>query len=220
MRRIAPVVALAVTIAACGGGSGANTTPATATTTTTAGTTTTESEVPETTTPPAPETTTAPDDSSGARFAITEVSFGSIAKVVITNVGSEAGSLGGHWLCQAPSYHELPDVELAPGQSAAISGGGDIFEPPAGAIAIEDPAKIGSLNASGGEVALFLGADFADPDDIVSYVEWGNAGHQRSVAAVGAGIWPEGGFVETTEDTGAILATLIPATEPDHWTSG
>ena len=65
------------------------------------------------------------------------VSLGDLGQVVIQNVGGEAGSLGGLWLCQRPLYYEFPDVVLQPGESAAVSVGGNIFVPPPGAIAIE-----------------------------------------------------------------------------------
>jgi hypothetical protein len=222
MRKAALLTAFVLVVAACGGSSEADTTTSPVVPTTTAAVTpTTETPPPDTTSPAVPDpTTTESSTSSDVRFVITSVSLGTLSKVVIENIGGEVGSLGGHWLCQAPSYYELPDVELAPGQAAAISTGGDIFVPPPDAIAIDEIASIGILRSTGGEVALYFGADFSSSDDILSYVEWGSPRHTRSVPAVAAGIWPDGGFVPTTEDTGAILATQIPATDPTHWTSG
>jgi hypothetical protein len=114
------------------------------------------------------------------------------------------------------------DVELQPGELAAVevTGRDEIFGPPTFAIAIEGIADIGTFDPTSGEVGLYLGNDFDNPDAIVSHVEWGSSGHGRSGTAVAAQIWPDGGFVETSELTGAILATLIPPTDPEHWTSG
>lgn len=221
MRRLAAPTVLILALAACGG-STAETTTSTAPTDTSApeAATTTTSAPPEPTVTTLESTTDVPADASGAMFAITMVSLGDLGQVVVQNVGSEAGSLAGFWLCQRPSYYEFPDVELAPGASAAVSVGGDLFAPPPGAIAIEGVADIGPFDPTDGEVGLYLDDTFGNPDAIVSYVEWGRSGHGRSETAVSAQIWPDGGFVETTEATGAILATVIPPTEPAHWTSG
>jgi hypothetical protein len=148
------------------------------------------------------------------------VSLGVLGKVVIQNVGGEAGSIGGLWLCQRPSYYEFPDIVLQPGESAAVSVGGDIFVPPPDAIVIEGIAAIGPFDPASGEVGLYSKRAFEDPSAILSYVEWGNSGHGRSATAVSAGIWPDGGFVPTTADSGAILATTIPSTDPTHWIGG
>lgn len=222
MRKLAAPTVLILALAACGGSTAETTTSAAPTDTSAPeGATTTTSASPEPTTATTPESTTnVPADSSGAAFAISMVSLGDLGQVVVQNVGSEAGSLAGFWLCQRPSYYEFPDVELAPGASAAVSVGGDIFAPPPGAIAIEGVAGIGPFDPTDGEVGLYLDDTFGNPDAIVSYVEWGRSGHGRSETAVSAQIWPDGGFVETSEATGAILATVIPPTEPAHWTSG
>ncbi len=223
MGKLARSTVLILVVAACGG----STTDSTSTTASSV--TTAEAAAATTTVRPAPTTSVAPDAtittaapvvSSGAKFAITMVSLGVLGQVVVQNVGDEPGSLAGHWLCQRPSYYEFPDVELQPGESAAVSVGGDIFVPPPGAIAIEGVAAIGPFDPGNGEVGLYLGNAFSNSDAILSYVEWGSSGHGRSEVAVGAGIWPEGGFVPSTADTGAILATVIPSTDPSHWTSG
>ena len=230
MRTLAGTAALILTLTACGGSTTDTTTSAApaVTTSSAAATTTSASADPTTstaaTTSTAPESTTkAPTESSGARFAITRVGLGVLGQVVIQNVGSEAGSLAGYWLCQKPAYYAFPDVELQPGEMAAISvtGRDDIFDPPSDAIAIDGIAELGEFNPASGEVGLYLGDNFASPDAIISYVEWGSSsGHGRSETAVAAGIWPDGGFVETTDETGAILATTIPPTDPADWFNG
>lgn len=222
MRKLAAPTVLILALAACGGSTAETTTSAAPIDTTApVAATTTTSASPEPTTATTPESTTnAPVVSPGATFAITMISLGDLGQVVVQNVGNEPGSLGGFWLCQRPSYYEFPDVEVQPGESAAVSVGGDIFVPPPGAIAIEGVAGIGPLDPTDGEVGLYLDDAFGNPDAIVSYVEWGRSGHGRSETAVSAKIWPDGGFVETSEATGAILAAVIPPTEPAHWTSG
>lgn len=193
------------------------------TTTTTAGTPTTTVPDAVTTSTAAPSTTetgpttTAEMVDADAQFVISSVSFGTGAMVVITNVGSEAGSLAGHFLCQRPNYWAIPDIEVPAGQSLAIGAGGSVLIPPPGALTLDDQAAIGQLSAGGGEVALYDSNSFGSSDSILSYVEWGSAGHQRSSVAIAAGIWPSGGFVATTTDNTVILANSLPATEPGNW---
>ena len=104
--------------------------------------------------------------------------------VIITNVGDASGNLEGHFLCQRPSYAQLPDLELGPGESVAISLGGDVFLPPPGVKTIDAAVFVGNLDAAGGEMGLYLDQSFGDADSIVAYVEWGSTGHGRSETAV------------------------------------
>ncbi len=212
------LIVLALVAAACGGGA----TPATPTAGapgTEAGTTTASTTTEATTTTTEPTTTTeaAP---GGAVFAIATVTFGQAPMVVITNVGDTSGNLEGHWLCQRPNYGRIGDVELAPGESAAISLGGEVFVPPPGAKTVDISQGVGTLDPASGELGLYSAGDFGNPDAIVAYVEWGKAGHGRTATAVQAGVWTSGGFVTTGDDTALISATEFPATGPDAWTSG
>lgn len=190
------------------------------TTTTTPAPTSTLSPTTTSTTEPSPTTTTeAPPPPDGApAFAITQVSFGEGAFAQITNVGTAVGDPGGHWLCQRPVYFEIPSVELGPGQSVWISVEGDDLQFVGDVVGVIDAGgRIGSLSVTSGEMALYTSNDFSNPDAIVDYVEWGTAGHGRSSVAVSAAIWPEGGFVATTEDTIAITAGLIDVDDPAAW---
>ena len=150
---------------------------------------------------------------------ISSVTFGSERMVVITNIGESSGSLAGHFLCQRPAYWAFPDVEVAPGQSLAVSAGGNTFDAPPGALTLDEQASLGGLFASDGELGLYDSNSFGSSSSILSYVEWGSSGHGRSSVAVSAGIWPSGAFVETTPDSSSIAATTLPATEPTFWES-
>ena len=66
--------------------------------------------------------------------------------------------------------------------------------------------QFGPLTIDEGEIGLYNGNGFSDPDAILSYVEWGETGHGRSAVAVSAGIWQEGDFVEVPEGSSAISA--------------
>ena len=227
MKRLVGATALLLALAACGGSDSDSTTTTAAsdaTTTTTAGATpTTAADSTDTTAAEDTTTTTAAAERSPrARFAFTEVGLGPLGSVLIQNVGDAPGSLAGHWLCQRPSYHELPDVELQPGEVAHVfvTGHDEMFGTRSGAVAVEGIANTGPFDPESGEIGLYGSNDFGSADAIVSYVEWGSSDHGRSGTAVEAGIWAIGGFVVTTADSGAILATTIPPTDPSHWFGG
>lgn len=216
MKRLALLLALALVVAACGDDDSAGTTAATAAATTTA-------PVETTTTAPATATTAAPEETTttaaaggGAHFVVGTVSFDT-PMVIIYNIGDGTGSLAGHWLCQRPSYQELPDIELAPGDALAISLGGDQFVPPPGALAFESPLNLGPISASGGEIGLYSSNSFGSADAILSYVEWGNSGHGRSATAVAGGVWEDGGFVATSDGTISISLEDFDDLTPAGW---
>ncbi len=138
---------------------------------------------------------------TGAAFAITRVEFGGDGLVEITNVGDEAGTMDGWFLCQRPSYHALPTATLDAGESLTI-GAAD--------------ASIGALDAADGEMGLYSSGAFGDAGAIVSYVEWGSAGHGRASVAVDAGIWPADAFVPAGGDR---ITADGAASSPDGWSS-
>ncbi len=224
MRAKATLILLALLVAACGGSTDStSTTEAAADTTTSVAapettTTTTTAPAPETTTAEA-QTTTTVAAAEGAQFVLSTVVLGDGAMVVITNIGSESGNLGGYALCQRPSYFTLSDFEVPAGQSVAISLGGDTFEPPDGALVIDEVARISALSPDSGEVGLYSISSFSTSDAILGYVEWGSSGHGRSSVAVAAGIWETGGFVETTAETTTLTADLLPPAESGDWSA-
>jgi hypothetical protein len=205
MRRFLLFVALALVAAACSSGD-ETASDATA------------SVPPEGSTTVAVSTTTVAGEGS-AVFAIETVTFGDGAMVVITNTGTGAGELAGHWLCQRPSYFQIPDVALEPGEQVAIALDGDGLAPPAGALTVDAVATVGTIDPASGELGLYSASQFDDATVIVSYVEWGSTGHGRSSVAVAAGIWTEDGFVATTPTTGSLSATSVPASGPDDWSA-
>jgi hypothetical protein len=221
MRAKATLILLALLVAACGGS-----TDPTSTTEAAADTATSVAAPETTTTTPAPETTTTEAQATttvaaggGAQFVLSTVVLGDGAMVVITNIGSESGNLGGFALCQRPNYFTLSDFEVPAGQSAAISLGGEIFEPPDGALVIDEVARISALSPDSGEVGLYSISSFSTSDAILGYVEWGSSGHGRSSVAVAAGIWETGGFVETTAETTTLTADPLPPAESGDWTT-
>ena len=234
MKRIALLLALVLVVAACGDDdAGDTTTTQAATATTTAEDMTEETMAEDMTEEDMTEDTMAEDmtedtmteedmtddmSMEGAIFEITSVSFGA-PMVVITNVGTEAGNLEGHWICQRPGYAQIPSIDVGPGESVAISLGGNVFLPPPGTLTIEGQLNIGGISASDGEIGLYSSNAFDSADAMVSYVEWGSTGHGRSGTAVEAGLWDDGGFVATTDETALIQQDTIFSMASTGWSS-
>lgn len=124
---------------------------------------------------------------SSSGLQVTSVDF-ETGVAVLTNNGDAHYDLAGHWICNRPSYAELPDEVLDPGATIEVSAGG--------------------FDAAGGEVAVYISDTFSSSDDIVAYVGWG-AGGGRDTVAVEAGIWtgqpvqPEGSAITLDGDPGS-----------------
>jgi hypothetical protein len=97
--------------------------------------------------------------------------------ILIRNDGDDDYDLTGHWICNRPTYSELPSETLASGRIIEI-----------------DTSVIG-LSAESGEIALYTSGDFSNVDDIIRYVQWGTDSHGRTEVAVAGGVWQDGDFV-------------------------
>lgn len=212
MRRLVPLLVIALLVVACSGDGDASSTAAGATTsateaeatstsassaettTTTSGATSTSVTTEETTTTTSTTTTIAPGPGA---LALTRVVFTPVAYIAITNIGNAPAALDGYWLCRRPAYEQLPALTLEPGGTVAIGLGDD---PPPDLVEFAEIIELGNalgpLDKDGGEIGLYTAATFDNPNAMVDYVEWGSAGHGRSDVAVAAGIWVEGDFVE------------------------
>ena len=173
LRGIAPVLALSLLAAACASGSDSSVEETPATTTSTPATTSSTSA--STTS----STGVTDSDASDVASPLVVVAIDFAAGFILfRNDGDEDYDLGGHWICNRPTYSQLPDEVLAPG---------DVIEIEASAV---------GLRAAGGELALYTSGDFSNPDDIVRYVQWGTDSHGRTATAVAGGVWQSGDFVD------------------------
>lgn len=234
-RHIALLAGLVLVVAACSASDDAGSTtdappPSTSTaptTTTTSGAATSSSttEAPvdstTTTTTQAATTTTVIEDPVvfGPTIAMVQVVFGSTSYVVLRNVGQTDGSTRGLWMCQRPSYFELPAVDLGPGEAVAvIVGDGELPDLIGISETISAGAALGRLDAEDGEMALYTDAAFSDPAAIIGYVKWGDdPAVGRSDTAVAAGIWTEGGTVDVPTELLVLTAASPPAAGPEDW---
>lgn len=98
--------------------------------------------------------------------------------IALRNAGNVPIDLTGFWLCNRPSYTELPSQEIGPGE------------------VLPWPASSIDLSPEGGEVAVYSRRAFGDREAIVAYVAWGSAGQGRQSVAASAGLWPTDDFVD------------------------
>ncbi len=170
-------------------------------------------------------TTTLPPDAT-AEFAITEIQFGANGFVAIANVGIVAGDLGGYALCSRPQYFQIPSIELEPLEAVwlAVGDGANLGDGAGIAKAvIPMNGRVGSIDRTDGELALFRSSAFEDAQQMVTYVEWGSAGHGRSQIAIDAGLWEPDAFLTIPADAFGIQSlagTTRPAAGPQDWTAG
>lgn len=230
MRR-ALLIALVVVAASCSGDSDAPTTTAAATTTAattpqeTAAPTTIAADTSITTTSVATTSATTPAPASTTTLAagdpairIEEIVFAGEPYLIIGNLGSGPGSTEGYWICQFPSYYELPPVDLLPGERLAVPLGTGTVPDLVGVVATADvELPLGTVSGLDGELGLYSSSSFNSPDAIVDYVEWGSSGHARSGVATAAGIWIDGGFVAVPTELLAIVTQAFPTVGPDDW---
>jgi hypothetical protein len=217
MRKLILPAVLILLLAACGDSgdttstAGAGDDPA-ASTTTAAATTT----VAATVTVPAGD----------PEFVVTRIAFGNLGFVEITNIGTAPGDLGGHWLCQQPSYFEIQPIVLEPGRSVWIAAGDGTGVTPGGTVvAVQGSGgALGQLAESGGEVGLYASNSFADSDAIRAFVEWnapdGSPRSGRASVAAGAGIWTAGDQVEVPAGSAIMTAQNLPAISSADWLAG
>lgn len=197
----------------------ADTTSTTSTTTIPSAATTSETESSTTssatTTEPVETTTTFVGT---ADFALTRIGFALRPHVVVGNVGSGAGEMAGYWLCADGNYYEIPTISLAAGESVIVSFGETPPDPNIGVVDVFDASAVmGPIDPADGEMALYRNPVFDAASEIVDYLEWGLPGHDRTSIAVTAGIWPAGGFINSSRLTLGLQVTAPPASGPEDW---
>ncbi|MCP3973738.1 MAG: hypothetical protein GY720_04515 [bacterium] len=222
------ITALVLLAASCGGNTDTTTTPPTsseATSTSAASDASTTTAVTESTTSSTAEPTTSATTVTTTTLAegdpairIDEVVFAGEPYLIIANRGTGGGSTAGHWICQFPSYYELPAVNLQPGERLAIPLGEGEVPQLAGVVASVDvTTPLGSVTGHDGEIGLYRSNVFNSADAIVDYVEWGFPGHARSEVAIAAQIWTQNGYVEVPAEMLAIVAQTFPTVGPQDW---
>ena len=152
-----------------------------------------------------------------ATFAITEAIFGDDGYVAVTNVGGATGNLRGYVIYQHPDRFVLPSIEVEPFETiwVAVFDGAGLTN--TAVRVVRANGSMGTFGVASGELALYRTANFLDPAEILSYVEWGESGHVSSPVAVQAGLWTEDAFVAIPSDSFGVQATTSEPSSPDEW---
>lgn len=188
------------------------------TTTVVAEATTSSTAAPTTSATTAPTVTTTTVADGDPAIRIDEVVFAGEPYLIIANRGTGRGSTAGHWICQFPSYYELPAVDLQPGERLAVPLGEGEAPQLVGIVATVDvTTPLGSIASHDGEIGLYSSNAFNSAEAIVDYVEWGFPDHARAEVAIAAQIWTQNGYVEVPAEMLAIVAQAFPTTGPEDW---
>lgn len=135
-------------------------------------------------------------------IAITAVDLAN-QTVTIHNNGDAEFDPNGIWLCNFPSYAAISGAPvIAPGESITIDSAGTGV----------------NFDADGGEMGLYTTNDFESSDGMVSYVEWGDSGHERAGVAAAAGVWDEVA-VDAAGESVITATTTAPSASTD-WVAG
>lgn len=141
---------------------------------------------------------------SRAQLVFSEVLFNPVgvdtaAQVIeLENVGMDTVDMGasGYWLYWAPARWQFP-----PGVSVP-PGGRVLVHVNRGGVDTEDEfftGLSGTRSLRGVDsVSLFLTESFADPGELLDFLQWGRAGQDGESVADQAGVWTLGDPIETT----------------------
>jgi hypothetical protein len=133
---------------------------------------------------------------TGTFFTINELGLGSNGFVALTNFTDVPASLADLYLCQGVECFELPDVVVNAGETVRIAvGDGDGHE---GVVATH--ATLGDLRSSDGEVALYVSQELENPQEMLTYFQWGATPHDLTQIAIDAGLWVEGGYGPSSQN--------------------
>jgi len=139
------------------------------------------------------------ETASPAAIVIEEIDFVG-DRIVLRNTGDAPYDLTGHWICNRPSYAELPAEVIAPGATFEVA------------------ASTVGLDAGSGELAVYTQREFDSADAIVRYVAWGAAGQGRQGTATEAGLWGADDFVDN-QGSGLVSSGDDPVGSGD-WSTG
>jgi hypothetical protein len=132
---------------------------------------------------------------TNAQLVVNEVSANLFSDLVeVKNISGSSLDISTYYICSFPAYEQFLDLVI---ECEEIEGGGFVLEP--GEIITISGHDLGSAD---GEVGIYTDDQFDDPDFIISYVQYGSAGHEREDEAVAAGVWTAGQFCTTPNFNG------------------
>ncbi len=145
---------------------------------------------------------------AAAQIVISEVDPAT-GTIELHNVGMEAADASGHILCNRPAYAPVGDLEVV---------SGEMMIPADGLLVIVWDA----VAAADAELGIYVDNQFGSAESLVSYLQWGSAGHGRESVAEAAGLWTAGTFLPApaADQTIAMTGMDMDADPIDNWSLG
>ena len=106
--------------------------------------------------------------------------------VTLHNYGGSTVDVSTYWFCNFPAYAQISAMSINSG-STNLSSGAEVN--------ITSSINFSPTNS---EFGLYTTNASSFTDDMIDYLQWGAASHQRESVAVSAGIWTAGTFISAS----------------------
>lgn len=106
--------------------------------------------------------------------------------VTLHNYGGSTVDVSTYWFCNFPAYARISDMSINSGSTNLASD-----------AEVNITSSI-NFEVSDAEFGLYTTDTSFFDDDMVDYLQWGSAPHQREPVAVSAGIWALGTFISAS----------------------
>ncbi|SER04512.1 Por secretion system C-terminal sorting domain-containing protein [Neolewinella agarilytica] len=137
-------------------------------------------------------------------FTFSNVTINEVApdgRIELFNGTDQAIDVSSFWLCNRPAYQlisamtvECGELLIQPGDVTVISG-------------------FSGFDAADAELGLYTTNSFGSATALISYLEWGSAGHGRASVAVEAGLWMEDFFLTPPTGDESLQLTVNASNE-------
>jgi len=105
--------------------------------------------------------------------------------LTIHNYGSSSVNISGYFICHLLSYQQLSTLTIDSG-NLMLGAGNDLM------------ISGFTLNSTASDLGLYINNNnFADPNTMIDFLQWGSSGNGRESVAVSKGIWGTGDFINT-----------------------
>lgn len=108
------------------------------------------------------------------------------------NIGDTIVDISNYYICNFPTYRRLSTLTLESGNLQLAAGAKIVF------------SSAGLYMTTNAELGLYTTNSFGSASALISYLEWGATGHQRSGLAQSNGIW-DGDAVSAFTDEQSLL---------------
>ncbi len=130
-------------------------------------------------------------------------------RIELYNGTAAAVDVSNYWLCNFPAYSRIGDAT-----SITVESGNLLMEP--GEFLVL--SGFGGFNATDAELGLYVTNNFGDAASLISYLEYGSAGHRRAGLAIVNGIWENNQFL-TPPTAEASIQTFVDEADVLSWSN-